>query len=92
MSEEQKKTENFFNRKKYASLDGLTKVRYTPNETPGIRVPDFFIEASPIGIELKGSFLIGDHDGLRDFAELIGKAFTDFYSLRKKIDTSISGH
>lgn len=76
-----------FKRVKFDSLDGNTKVRfYDPlNE-------EFYVEATPSGIEVNGRYMMDSMKELEFFAALVSEAQREWFSLRRKIVSTASGH
>lgn len=74
-----------FEKTKYDSLDGSTKVRFTQGE-------HFYIEASRMGVQFKGELLIESFEQLDAFAKTLSEAYTQHRKLTPKITASASGH
>lgn len=85
-----------FDKNKYSSLDGSTKVRlnYLDKMTESGDTT-FYIEASRRGIEIKGDLSFHSNEDLRKYAKAISLAWEEHLKLRRAsgiTTTNLAGH
>lgn len=75
-----------FTRTKFEGLDGKVIVAFTAEDD------SFSLQASKMGVEIKGTFLVDGEPELQQFAKLMSDAWSEHRRLKPRIETSLSGH
>jgi hypothetical protein len=77
-------------RTRFDGLDGLPKYRYSPKDQG--TTPEFWIEASRKGVELKGNLVLAQYADLQPFAKAIGDAWKDHRKFMPNLGANLAGH
>lgn len=79
-----------FKRVQFSGIDGQPKTRQVEVKEAGI--DGFSIEASGVGIKVKGEMTITMREDLQPFAKAVADAWKDHVAFRPKLNTNLAGH